>query len=84
YVEEKIRPTGEFARGLKYYTILRIFLPKELDNRKALYPNIILERPDYLKANGIKELYIKAIIEVEVFRNNDRSPAEGVALQIPL
>ncbi|KAJ5957148.1 hypothetical protein N7501_011427 [Penicillium viridicatum] len=41
-------------------------------------------RPDYLRANGVKELRAKAVIEAEVFRNDDGSPAEGVALQIPL
>ncbi|OQD91922.1 hypothetical protein PENSOL_c047G09150 [Penicillium solitum] len=63
---------------------INMVIALDIDYRGSQKASFTVWRPDYLKANGVKELRAKAMIEAEVFRNDDRSPAEGVALQIPL
>ncbi|KAF4768417.1 hypothetical protein HAV15_002990 [Penicillium sp. str.  len=63
---------------------INMVIALDIDYRGSQKASFTVWRPDYLKANGVKELRAKAMIEAEVFRNDDGSPAEGVALQIPL
>ncbi|KAJ5971700.1 uncharacterized protein N7479_001618 [Penicillium vulpinum] len=63
---------------------INMVIALDIDYRGSQKASFTVWRPDYLKANGVKELRAKAMIEADVFRNDDGSPAEGVALQIPL